>query len=138
MRQGPLISADRESIFGDTYDGVPNPNVPHVHPYPTRYHGPNWTIPNVAQNSYRIRPYAVPPYSGFGAAPLFDHVTGSGIGDAVLGGAMGAIAAYTVSKEKDDLILWPAVTALAMYLAGTAGLIGAGAAFLWAQSKRKG
>jgi hypothetical protein len=138
MQQGPLISADRESIFGDTYDGVPNPNVPHVHPYPTRYHGPNWTIPNAAQSTYRIRPYAVPPYAGFGAAPLGNHITGNGAGDAVLGGAIGAVAAITGSMRPMDMVIWPAVTATLMYLAGAAGLLGAGAALLWTQSKRKG
>jgi hypothetical protein len=30
---------DQDSIFGPTYEGVPNPQIPHTHPYPTRYHG---------------------------------------------------------------------------------------------------
>jgi hypothetical protein len=95
-------------------------------------------IPNVAQNTYRIRPYAVPPYSGLGAAPLGNHITGNGAGDAVLGGAIGAVAAITGSMRPADMVIWPAVTATLMYLAGAAGLLGAGAALLWAQSKRKG
>jgi len=51
------------SIFGDTHAGVPSPNVFHVHPYVTRYHGMNLTVPRFPA-PYVERPYAVAPYSG--------------------------------------------------------------------------
>lgn len=34
------VPIERDSIFGDTHCGVPNPFIPHVSPYPTRFHGP--------------------------------------------------------------------------------------------------
>lgn len=37
--------ADHMSIFGDTYEGVVSPLVPHTHPWPTRFHGPNYLVP---------------------------------------------------------------------------------------------
>ena len=46
------------SIFGDVSQGVPNPVVPHAHPYPTRYHGMNLIQPQ-ATFSYRESPYVV-------------------------------------------------------------------------------
>lgn len=54
---------DRDSIFGDTYGGVPSPYIAHRHPYPTRYHGMNLTVP---QQGYRYQPatYAVAPFLG--------------------------------------------------------------------------
>lgn len=54
------------SIFGDTVDGVPNPLIGHVHPYPTRFHGPIFNQPQFGQ-PYRQRPYGVAPYAGIGA-----------------------------------------------------------------------
>jgi len=41
--------------------------VPHVHPYPTRYHGPIWSYPTFGQ-PYESNPYARgPSYMGFGS-----------------------------------------------------------------------
>lgn len=56
-----------DSIFGNTYNGVPNPNVPHVHPYPTRFHGPNFRVPRFGF-PYVESPYTVSPFNGFGTA----------------------------------------------------------------------
>lgn len=53
------------SIFGDTYGGVPSPRIFHEHPYPTRYHGMNLTVPRFGL-PFVETPYAVPPYSGLG------------------------------------------------------------------------
>jgi len=58
---------DRQSIFGDTYEGVPSPLVPHEHPYPTRYHGANWTYPRFGL-PYVENPLAVAPYAGLDGA----------------------------------------------------------------------
>lgn len=54
---------DRYSIFGDTYKGVPNPMVPHKHPYPTRYHGPVFRYPTPGWG-YNVSPYARAPFDG--------------------------------------------------------------------------
>lgn len=113
-----------ESIFGRTQAGVPNPNVPHTHPWPTRYHGPNWTSPDTANRTYVQRPYARPGYMGLGVAPIFNHVTGSGLFDAAIGGAIGFLA----TSRDQDKALWAIVGGLAGYAAGTAGLLGLGGA----------
>lgn len=112
----------RDSIFGDTYGGVPNPMVPHRHPWPTRYHGPIYTVPGVAKPSYRQRPYARAPYVGFGAAAgsPFDPLTGSRVIDAVGGAAIG----YLVSPKPSDAVLWGVVGAFAGYAAGFMGMAG--------------
>jgi hypothetical protein len=62
------MQSGTEDIFGDTSEGVPNPLVPHVHPYPTRYHGPMWVQPQ-AMKPFLPTPYARAPYAGLGAAP---------------------------------------------------------------------
>jgi hypothetical protein len=54
------------SIFGDTINGVPNPLVPHTHPYPTRFHGPIFNQPQAMQ-PYVERPYGLSPFTGVGA-----------------------------------------------------------------------
>lgn len=56
-------------IFGDTSQGVPNPLSPHVHPYPTRYHGPIFNQPMFGR-PYVDNGYMVPPYSGVGAEEI--------------------------------------------------------------------
>ncbi len=129
-----------DSIFGDTYHGVPNPNVPHVHPYPTRYHGPNYTVPGTANDSYVERPYALPPFVGvgnanaaLGRAPLFEYVTGASLLDAAVGGVLGYVASPT--KSKDARIMWGAAGALALYVAGMAGLIGFGGVLAYKHNK---
>ena len=119
----------RDSIFGDTYGGVPNPNVPHVHPWPTRYHGPNYTVPG-QPNAYVERPYAKVPYFGIGAAPIFD-LSGSQLADAAVGAALG----YVASPTKDSKVMWAVVGGIATYVAGTVGLLGTGIALYLARNK---
>lgn len=113
---------EHDSIFGDTYHGVPNPMVPHLHPWPTRYHGPNYTIPGVAKPTYDQEPYAKEPYVGYGAAPIFEYVTGVGFLDAAAGAGIG----YFVAPKESDRPMWMIVGALAAYAAGMAGIIGVG------------
>lgn len=60
-----MIASDRQSIFGDTYAGVPNPQIPFQHPYPTRYHGPIFTTPRFGL-PFAPSPYALTPYAGLG------------------------------------------------------------------------
>jgi len=54
---------ERDSIYGNTYGGVPNPMIPHQHPYPTRYHGPVFDYPQPGYR-YATRPYAEKPFNG--------------------------------------------------------------------------
>ncbi len=126
-----------DSIFGDTYHGVPNPNVPHKHPYPTRYHGPNYTVPGVAKDSFVDRPYAEIPYFGFGqgpalgALPRIEHVLGGGLLDAVAGAGVG----YVVATPGDRPV-WMIAGAVAGYIGGLLGVAGTAGAGLIAQQRR--
>lgn len=61
------MQAGPGDIFGDTSEGVPNPLVPHVHPYPTRYHGPIFNQPMFTR-PFAPNPYATAPYAGVGDA----------------------------------------------------------------------
>lgn len=62
------MQAGSGDIFGDTSNGVPNPLVPHVHPYPTRYHGPIFNQPMFTR-PFVQNPYATAPYAGVGQEP---------------------------------------------------------------------
>jgi hypothetical protein len=124
----------RDSIFGDTYGGVPNPLVPHRHPWPTRYHGPIYTVPGVAKPTYRMRPYARAPYmgtNGMGASP-FDPLSGSRALDAV----GGAVIGYLVAPKPGDAPLWSIAGAFAGYAAGFMGMAGTLGAGIYMRSKR--
>lgn len=57
------VRPERDSIFGNTYNGVPNPMVPHRHPYPTRFHGPVFKYP-MPSWGYEVSPYARAPFAG--------------------------------------------------------------------------
>lgn len=96
--------ADHQSIFGDTYHGVPSPLVPHTHPYPTRYHGPIFRTPVFAL-PYRERPYALAPYAGMGAIeePVSKPtavVVGAGLG-AIFGAGIAALGGLVQQKPID-------------------------------------
>jgi hypothetical protein len=139
---------EQSSIFGNTYQGVPNPLVPHRHPYPTRYHGPIWVQPE-AIFSYRPRPYWIahdpnvvrrmPGPSpnirmydmsgtepdGLGdAPPLLASPTGHRLIDVLIGGGLG----WILGPKKDTKPLWAAGGAVAALLTGTLGIIGTAAA----------
>lgn len=58
-----LSRHDQNSIFGRTYQGVPNPQIPFEHPYPTRYHGPIDTVPRFGM-PFQPNAMAVAPFSG--------------------------------------------------------------------------
>lgn len=108
---------ERDSIFGDTYDGVPNPLTPHRHPWPTRYHGPNYTVPGV-DSTYAQRPYAIAPYMGMGEAPMSPPV------DVVVNSLAGAAIGYLVADKESHRPVWAIVGALAGYGMGFIGLLG--------------
>lgn len=78
------------SIFGNTYGGVPSPLVFHEHPYSTRYHGMNLTVPRF-DLPYRETPYAVAPYAGSpdGIGSIAGVAGGIGFGLGAVGGAVG-------------------------------------------------
>lgn len=70
----PMQVAPRyDSIFGNTYNGVPNPMVPHQHPYPTRYHGPVFRYPTPGW-TYEIAPYARAPFDGDAQSEAIDKL----------------------------------------------------------------
>jgi hypothetical protein len=126
-----------DSIFGDTYAGVPNPNVPHKHPYPTRYHGPNYTVPGVAQDTFVERPYAEVPYFGFegdgalGELPRIEHVLGGGLLDAAAGAGVGWVVG-----SADDQVVWMIAGAVGGYIFGLLGIATVGAAGVVAAQRR--
>lgn len=117
---------ERDSIFGDTYGGVPNPLVPHVHPWPTRYHGPNYTTPGVNQITYRQRPYAKQPFVGLGQdkPPFSQYVSGSALLDTVAGAALG----LAVAPNEEQRPFWILFGGVAAYAAGLLGLVAVGGA----------
>ena len=108
----------RDSIFGDTYGGVPNPLTAHQHPWPTRFHGPNFTVPGTANPTYRERDYAKAPYMGVGAVDL--NVTGAPVLDAAAGAAIG----YFMAPRKEDKIAFAIGGGIASLLAGWMGMAG--------------
>lgn len=63
-----MYNAVEPSVFGDTYRGVVSPNVFHTHPYSTRYHGMNLTVPRFPA-PFVENPYAVPSFMGIGVSP---------------------------------------------------------------------
>lgn len=119
---------DRDSVFGNTYCGVPNPQVPHRHPYPTRFHG---RVPYQPQAflPYRVRPYAQAPFMA-AAKPMqpwelrgIDDLGGVDwpvLGAVAVGAAVGAaIGIPSVGKAHK-----PTVAAAAALGAGIAGALG--------------
>lgn len=59
------VRPERQTIFGDTYRGVPNPMVAVERGYPTRNHGPIFTYV-MPSYRYQRRPVARAPYAGLG------------------------------------------------------------------------
>lgn len=76
------------SIFGDTYQGVVSPQVFHRHPYPSRYHGMNLTVPRF-HAPFVENPYAVPSFLGVGGSP--DGLGGFAASGGVMCFAVGAL-----------------------------------------------
>jgi len=98
-----VISADKQSIFGDTYSGVVSPLVPHVHPYPTRFHGPIYNYPRFYR-PYRTQSFMVP------GNYLNPNLSVSGLGDSDSGatrqmligfGLLAASAIFLYFKSKE-------------------------------------
>jgi hypothetical protein len=148
-----------DSIFGDTYHGVPNPLVPHLHPYPTRFHGPILDVP-MATFPYVETPYARVPFAGapaeaagaccisceeggpcdggaLGAAgdrpPLLSSLTGYTAADALVGAAVG----YMIAPNQSERLKWTAVGGVATALLGTLGLVGAVAGSFYSRGSQR-
>jgi len=124
------------SIFGEVTRGVPNPYVPHRHPYPTRYHGPIYTVPRFG-NRYHERPNYVPP--GLAASPdglgetTLPMITRSAIADALIGAFVGWLGA----PDRSDAIMYAVGGAAATGLGGAVGL-GALLSFELYQAQQRG
>lgn len=147
-----LLPEDHASIFGDTYHGVPSPTVPHVHPYPTRFHGPIWSYPTFDQPYQPNLLARGPSYMGFGSPdglggcackggmsgspdglgePLLCASTGSTGFDMVLGAAVGAV----VAKRDEDRIAWAIGGAIAGLVGGLFGVVAVGGTGIYMRAK---
>lgn len=74
---------EHQSIFTNTYNGVPNPQIPHEHPYPTRFHGPVYGVPRFGL-PYRHQSWQAP--SGLpGLSPTGGCIGCSGFGAEITG-----------------------------------------------------
>lgn len=128
-----MIASDRQSIFGDTYGGVPNPQIPFQHPYPTRYHGAIFTTPRFGM-PFIAQPMARVPYSGLGAPPApapspVLMILGSVAVGALVGTVSGAVVARSskASSERAGRVagvsygVFGGLTAVALAIAIMAG-----------------
>lgn len=96
-----MTRSDQDSVFGHTYQGVPNPQVPFEHPYPSRYHGPIFTEPRFGL-PFQANPYAMAPFSGElsqaqSAADFKSRIKGT-IMIGAIGALLGAGIAYKAPK----------------------------------------
>lgn len=110
-----------DSIYGDTHRGVPNPMVPHRHPYPTRYHGAVLDYPQPAHDYVRS-PYAKAPYDGLGADPFFGRGT-SFTGYQFLDVAIGAYLGWIAATKEDAAPVHAIVGGLAAMSFGAPGMV---------------
>lgn len=111
---------EHDSIYGDTYGGVPNPMVPHVHPYPTRYHGARFDYPYPGHR-YALSPYARAPFDGLGD-PIFGRgstLTGYTFLDAVIGAGLG----YLAAPKPEQAATHAAFGGLSAFMFGAPGMI---------------
>lgn len=118
---------DHESVFGDTYHGVPSPFVPHRHPWPTRYHGPYFMTP-MAVSTYKSSPWYKagkrPGISGspdgLGAILETPSISGSVVADALIGGIVGVLAA----PQRNEAAVHGLAGAIVVGLFGLTGMGG--------------
>ena len=68
------MSGIRRNLNGPYAQGVPNPYVAHVHPYPTRFHGGIWTRPVFGT------PFVMNPASVFKPDDFYEYYGVKGIG----------------------------------------------------------
>lgn len=122
MRRPGSPRPERDSIYGDTYNGVPNPMVPHVHPYPTRFHGAKLEYPQPGFQ-YVARPYASRPFNGLGTEPFFGRgttLTPFPFLDVIIGAGLGFLAA----PKKEAAVVHAAFGGMAALVFGAPGIVG--------------
>lgn len=136
---------EHETIFGDIAHGIPNPDIFHVHPYPTRYHGPIYSYPRFGL-PYRENPYAVPPYAGTddlgacGCTALGDAVgftqplLCASSGNSLLDSALGAAVGYAIGSDAKKTE-WTVVGGIAGLAGGLLGIVGVAVAGLYMRNK---
>jgi len=109
MQPRKIVVQEELSILGDTYPGVPNPLVGHTHPYPTRFHGPNWNQPMFGQ-PWVETPMVGVPFTGIGddAPPTFPlpEMTPFWKTAALVSSALGAYHGYKRNKSVGWAIWW--------------------------------
>lgn len=151
-----MESEARNTIFGDTRNGVPSPTIPHVHPWPTRYHGPVNTVP-VFGRPYRSQPYQDEKQSGMHPAfvrasqaeqrALRDRWLGlsGGLGEPILcastgntflDAGVGAVVGYLATPKGHEAAYWTVGGAAAGALGGLIGYVLVGAVSLYVRSGR--
>jgi hypothetical protein len=128
-------SSDKSSIFGNTYKGVPNPVVPHVHEYPTRFHGSVWRSPDVSKFTYRPSSYMTgfkKPVSGVGAADFVTALTGSPTGGSgLLDFLIGGVVGYAVSPDEKSKYVWAIAGGALTMILGSVGMAGVAGASIY-------
>ena len=115
------MHAGQRSIFGDTQAGVANPYVPHLHPWPTRYHGQDRTMVDTMprRSAYRTRHLAVSPHAGLGQGMLPGFTR-----SALLDAAVGAVLGYLGAPRRDAAPFHALVGAAAVGFGGHLALLG--------------
>jgi len=117
MKRALPPPVSQESIFGDTWGGVPNPLVPVRHGYPTRYHGPIFNVPQPAHR-YIERPYQKVPFWG-----VEDTEVG-GIRVSPTKALIGGLLGYLGAPTREDALTYVGAGAVAGGLGGWMGIAG--------------
>jgi hypothetical protein len=118
-----------QSIFGETYQGVPNPVVPVTHPYPTRYHGPMYNVVR-GGGIYQPAVWYVPLVrKGVGASPdglgLDAASTGStAVMRLAIGAGLGLAAVHFAGQPGGSPLVLAGAGAASAAVAGLEGIIG--------------
>lgn len=143
-----MLSAQQKTIFGDIAHGVPSPLRQHEHPWPTRYHGPIYTVPYFTEPyQQEIRagaPFAGTPGlgncgcgpkvgSGLGAINLTGSATGNIYLDIAIGAGVGVLVGF---GSEGDRTLWAGAGAAAAATLGALGILGVVGAAFFMKGKR--
>jgi hypothetical protein len=119
-----IVDQEELSVFGDTYPGVPNPLVGHVHPYPTRFHGPNWNQPMFTQ-PWVERPYVGVPFMGLGQTQDPVSALQAAVNDplwraaSLVSSVLGAYHGYKRNKSVGWAIWWAVMGGIAPVITPT-------------------
>ena len=129
--------SDQSTIFGNTYKGVPNPVVPHIHEYPTRFHGSVWRSPDVSKFTYRPSSYLKGfkrPISGVGAADFVTSLTASPTGgNSVLDFLIGGVVGLAVAPDDKTKYMWAIAGGALTMIMGSVGMAGVAGAAIYSK-----